>query len=168
MNWRSRNSTGTRKRFGEILSSLNGCIDFAAVSVLIRINSLYLIKNCPLYNVVAVRRNEFGLERDFREAKMANEHWYGLQVRPGFEPLVAQRLRKLNLEVFVPERESAVPREPHPQKNPSGVCVYSRFDLRIRNSIMSIPGVLDIAGTPEPKPCDKEVSGMRRKIFRVL
>src|SRR5690242_2312828 len=98
---------------------------------------------------------------------MANEHWYGLKVRPGFELLVAQRLQKLNLEVFVPERESATPHEPNPQDQ-SFACVYSRFDLDIRSSVVTIPGVLDISGTPQPTSCDKEVSRMRRKIFRLL
>ena len=99
---------------------------------------------------------------------MANEHWYGLKVRPGFELLVAQRLQKLNLEVFIPEREFDTLREPNPQDNQSAACVYSRFDLNMRNSVVTIPGVLDISGTPQPTSCDKEVSGMRRKIFRPL
>src|SRR5262249_7005764 len=101
-------------------------------------------------------------ERDFRGAKMANEHWYRLNVRRGFELLVAQRLQKLHLEVFVPEPDTFAPYEPDQQKTQPAASIYSRFDLRMRNSVVSIPGVLDIAGTPEPTPRDKEVSGMRR------
>ena len=99
---------------------------------------------------------------------MANEHWYGLKIRRGFEQLVTQRLQKLNLEVFVPEHYTVTPEETEEQENSPAISIYSRFDLRMRNSVVAIPGVLDIAGTPEPTPCDEEVSTMRRKAFRVL
>jgi hypothetical protein len=95
---------------------------------------------------------------------MANQHWYGLKVRRGFELLVVQRLRKLNLEVFVPEHTSVTPQEHDWQGSPWAGCIYSRFDLGIRDSVTSIPGVLDIVGTPEPAPFDKELFGMQMKI----
>jgi hypothetical protein len=68
-----------------------------------------------------------------------------LKVRSGFAAVVAQRLRNLNLEVFVPEnktqsRESSQPAE----------YVYCRFELEDHESVISVPGVLDILGTPEP------------------
>src|SRR5436309_15795768 len=44
------------------------------------------------------------LERISGRAQMANEHWYVLKVRSGFEVIAAQRLRQLNLEVFVPRK----------------------------------------------------------------
>jgi Transcription termination factor nusG len=99
---------------------------------------------------------------------MANEHWYRLKVRRGFELLIAQRLQKLNLEIFVPECQSVTPQESALHDNESAVYIYSRFDLSIRNSVLAVPGVLDTTGTPESAPCDKEVSAIRRKAFRVL
>lgn len=99
---------------------------------------------------------------------MATEHWYGLKIRRGFELLVAQRLQKLHAGVFVAERDSVMPQQPHQQAKQSAVCIYSRFDLRLRASIVAIPGVLDIAGTPKPTRCDTEVSGILRNALRLL
>lgn len=78
---------------------------------------------------------------------MATEHWYVLKVRPGFAAVVAQTLRKLNFEVFVPA---------------SNDCVYCRFDFQQhRESVMTIPGVLDILGTPEPTPAGEDFRLLR-------
>jgi hypothetical protein len=77
---------------------------------------------------------------------MANEHWYMLKVRPGFAAVVAQRLRKLNFEVFVPENKSPQSRE----SSEAAESVYCQFELQDRGSVISVPGVLDILGTPEP------------------
>jgi hypothetical protein len=76
---------------------------------------------------------------------MANEDWYVVKVRPGFEALVAQRLRRLELEVFVPKRAPSA-QEPH--RGHAAGCVYCRLTPEIRLSVTSIPGVLDIVGTP--------------------
>ena len=75
---------------------------------------------------------------------MANEHWYALKVRPGFEIVVARRLRKLGLEAFVPASQLAG-------------SVYCRFALETRPSLTRIPGVLDILGAPYPTPCDRDI-----------
>ena len=84
---------------------------------------------------------------------MANEHWYVLRVRSGFSAFAALRLRKLAFEVFVPEPKSSPSQEPH-QLNES---VYCRFDLQQRQSVMTVPGVVDILGTPVPVPADNDL-----------
>ena len=85
---------------------------------------------------------------------MANEHWYVLKVRSGFERVVAHKLRRLHLEVFVPDQEPLIPQQAHLQQRPSNGYVYCRFALENRLSVTTIPGVLDILGTPEPSPVE--------------
>ncbi len=85
---------------------------------------------------------------------MANEHWYVLRVRSGFEAVVAKKLRRLHLEVFIPDQKSITPLDPKLRDRPSTGYVYCRFDLENRLAVTSIPGVLDIVGTPEPAPMD--------------
>jgi hypothetical protein len=94
------------------------------------------------------------LERISGRTKMANEHWYVLKVRTGFTAVVAQRLRKLNLEVFVPESKPIRSQEPRQFSD----CVYCRFDLQSRETVIGVPGVLDILGTPEPAPIEGDLS----------
>ena len=91
---------------------------------------------------------------------MANEHWYILKVRSGFETVVAQKLRRLHLETFVPDRQ------PNPQRSlfeeyPSASYVYCRFALENRASVTSIPGVLDVVGTPEPTTVDGSLATLQ-------
>ena len=81
---------------------------------------------------------------------MANEQWYVLKVRSGFTAFVAQRLRKLNIEVFVPESKSIRSQEPRQLTS----YIYCRFDLRNRETVIGVPGVLDVLGTPDPTPID--------------
>jgi hypothetical protein len=88
---------------------------------------------------------------------MANEHWYVLKVRPGFAAVVARTLRKLEFKVFVPESTSIISQEPRQLND----CVYCRFDLQQRESVITVPGVLDILGTPEPAPVDEELQQFR-------
>jgi hypothetical protein len=88
---------------------------------------------------------------------MANEQWYVLRVRPGFAPVVTQRLRKLRFEVVVPEPKSIHSQEPRPIPD----CVYCRFSLEKRQTVTSTPGVLDILGTPEPMPIDGDWSAVQ-------
>ena len=85
---------------------------------------------------------------------MANKHWYVLKVRSGFAAVVAQKLRKLNLEVLVPEPEPIRSKEPHSQV---ACYLYCRFDLQSRESVITVPGVLDVLGTPEPIPVDGDL-----------
>ncbi len=85
---------------------------------------------------------------------MAIEHWYVLKVRPGFAAVVAQRLRKLNLEVLVPEPGSIRFIEPHRQV---ASYLYCRFDLENREPVITVPGVLDVLGIPEPIPVDGDI-----------
>src|SRR5689334_23974927 len=86
---------------------------------------------------------------------MADGHWYALKVRQGFEVVVAQKLRKLDLEVFVPERKLA-PSEDRGEDESFG-CLYCCFDLSNRNLVLSIPGVVDIMGAPEITPLEKDI-----------
>jgi len=96
---------------------------------------------------------------------MANEHWYALKVRGGFEMIVAQRLRNVDLEVFVPDHKST-PEESNYEDSRPSTCVYARFDVRMRHMVTNIPGVLDILGTPDPNPLDTELSDLRAKTRR--
>ena len=83
---------------------------------------------------------------------MAKQHWFVVKVRPGFAPAVAQRLRNLNFEAFVPENKTAGSRD----SSQPAEHVYCRFDLQNRGAVTSIPGVLDILGTPEPTAIDED------------
>jgi hypothetical protein len=91
---------------------------------------------------------------------MANEHWYVLKVRSDFNVVVAQRLRKLNLEVFVPESNLSQ------EARQFSYYIYCRFDLQDRETVLSVPGVLDILGTPEPSPIEGDLSPLRSLHFR--
>ena len=68
---------------------------------------------------------------------MAKKHWYKLKVRRGFAPIVAQRLRKIDLQVSVPGQKSAK-------------YLYCRFTLDQQQSVLSVPGVLDILEISDP------------------
>jgi hypothetical protein len=86
---------------------------------------------------------------------MAKEQWYTVRIRGGFETVVIQKLRKLNLEVRIPKANSTLSRLPNRRKNERSY-IYSRFDLRIQKLITDIPGVLDIVGTPDPSSTEQE------------
>jgi len=93
-----------------------------------------------------------------------NEHWYAVKVRAGFEIVVTQRLRNLNLDVFVLERKSIPSQEPDQKENQDAGCIYCCFDLHVRNLITSIPGVLDVLGAPDPNPFDNEISDLQTMV----
>jgi transcription antitermination factor NusG len=76
---------------------------------------------------------------------MASEQWYILKVRSGFESVVVQKLRKLNLNVIVPDQTSINPQEP----NRSTGYVYCRFAIENHLSVTSIPGVVAILVAPQ-------------------
>ena len=78
---------------------------------------------------------------------MANEHWYVLRVRSGFESVVAQKLGKLHLEVVIPSRKRTL---------------YCRFALKDRGAVTTVPGVLDIMGIPEPAPIDPGLASLQK------
>jgi hypothetical protein len=91
---------------------------------------------------------------------MAAEQWYALKVRDGFEIVVAQRLKKLDLEVFVPDLKF-IQHSQQPRQG-SGRYVYCLFDPDNRNSITGIPGVLAILGALHPVS-SREPSGLHAK-----
>jgi hypothetical protein len=86
---------------------------------------------------------------------MANEHWYVLRVRAGFETVVEQRLRKLNLEILIPGQKPINPQEPNPLECRSTGYLHCRFAIENHLSVAGIPGVLGILGTPESPPFEK-------------
>jgi transcription antitermination factor NusG len=81
--------------------------------------------------------------------------WYVLRVRLGFETLVASELRKRNLTVFVPFRRNdncsdRTPFELSRMAFPG--YVFVRFSIDDWLAIGMIPGVLLVAGVPQPMP----------------
>jgi hypothetical protein len=81
---------------------------------------------------------------DFREAKMA-ANWYMLKVRSGLLKAVVRRLQRHGLDVFVPERKpgNREAAAPHPSLN-SAEYVYCRFAPEDKESVTTVPGVVDI------------------------
>lgn len=98
---------------------------------------------------------------------MANEHWYALIVRSGFETVVTQKLRKLGLEVFIPDKKAVKSFQPafriesSLRENAPNSYLCCRFALENRVSVTGVPGVLDILGTPEPIPFDKRMAALQ-------
>ena len=86
---------------------------------------------------------------------MADEHWYQLKVRSGFESVVARRLRRLHLAVLVPERKA------HDER----CYIYCRFSREHRQTVTSVPGVLDILRRVEHPEADprRTMKTTRRK-----
>src|SRR5262245_57115208 len=81
--------------------------------------------------------------------------WYVLRVRLGFEALVASELRKRNLTVFLPSRRNdnrvdRIPVELGRMAFPG--YVFARFSIDDWQAIGIIPGVLLVAGVPQPTP----------------
>ena len=94
---------------------------------------------------------------------MANEHWYVVKVRSGFAAIVAQKLRKLNLETLVPRSKSIQTHKSGVRKRPSTDYVYCRFALENRQIVTGVAGVLDILGTPDPTPMDACLASETRR-----
>jgi hypothetical protein len=87
---------------------------------------------------------------------MANEQWFVLKIRLGFATVVTQRLRKFSFEVVVPETKTIDSQELLVTPD----YLYCRFGLENRQTVTTIPGVLDILGTPEPMPIDGDWSAV--------
>ena len=51
----------------------------------------------PIYDAYVRSESDPEPRNNLREAKMANEHWYVLKVRSGFEAVVAQKLLKTDI-----------------------------------------------------------------------
>ena len=79
---------------------------------------------------------------------MANEYWYVLTVRSGFVPIVAHKLRRLNLETIVSDSEPFNSRKTYMRKSASFNYVYCRFTHKKRVDVTSIPGVVDVIAAP--------------------
>jgi len=82
--------------------------------------------------------------------------WYVLRVRLGFETLVASELRKRNLTVFLPFRrnDNCSNRIPFEELGRTAFpgYVFARFSIDDWLTIGLIPGVLLVAGVPQPVP----------------
>ena len=89
---------------------------------------------------------------------MANESWYLLRVRSGFVPVVAYKLRRLNLETIVPDPKSITSRKTYPQKLTSFDYVYCRFAHKKLVDVTSIPGVVDVIAAPPPTVVDSHLT----------
>jgi hypothetical protein len=77
-----------------------------------------------------------------------DENWCLLKVRAGFAPFVVQKLRKLDLEVSVPAPQPVRSRLHRDQAE----YLYCRFDLHNPQTLMMLPGVLDIVQKPGVTP----------------
>ena len=80
------------------------------------------------------------------------EHWYVLRVRTGFEEVVAHKLRRQSLEVFLPEYQSTHLRKAGHRKFLLPGYLFCRFDLDNRQPVVAVSGVLCIMGLPKPTP----------------
>ncbi len=76
---------------------------------------------------------------------MAYEDWYVLLVRTRFLPIIIQKLRKLNIDVIIPEAPLAVD-DAYPRLTASTRHLFCRFPLENRLAVITIPGVIDITG----------------------
>ena len=103
------------------------------------------------------------------------EHWYVLRVRTGFEEVVAHKLRKQSLEVFLPERQPTHIRKASHRKSLLPGYVFCRFALKNQQSVVAVSGVLCIMGIPKPTPFDDKAlynlqaaigSGLTMKVLR--
>ena len=84
---------------------------------------------------------------------MAQEQWYTIKVRLGFAPIVAWRLRKLNLDVRIPLL--LIDRDPRLRELASTCYLSCRFAVENRRTIMTIPGVVDVLCATE---CDDDIA----------
>jgi transcription termination factor NusG len=90
---------------------------------------------------------------------MAKPNWYILKVRSGFAPVVAQKLRRLNLQTIIANPKSIRHRQTrfrktYPQKLTLIDYVYCRFASKRHLDVMGIPGVVDVVGAPAPLDVD--------------
>ena len=89
------------------------------------------------------------------------KRWYLLKVRPGFEAVVSKILRQKGLEAVVQESQR------HRSKSkrvPRSGYVLCRFNWRNQQSVLTVPGVLYIAGIPKPIPLDDDVADRQAKV----
>ena len=90
---------------------------------------------------------------------MANKNWYIIKVRLGFASVVAQRLRRLNLQTIVANpktirlRKTRL-RKTYPQKLTSIDYVYCRFASKRHLDVLGIPGIVDVVSAPAPMDVD--------------
>ncbi len=91
----------------------------------------------------------FRMTRNLRRATMADEQWYLLRIRNGFNSVVLSKLARLSLQVVVPSRKSVDSQKP-------GACedycsyLYCLCCPENRRRLVWIPGVLDACRTDQP------------------
>jgi hypothetical protein len=79
------------------------------------------------------------------DAEMAkSEQWYALKVQAGFEPLIAQELRKRNIAVVL----IGYPTAQSQDRNPSDRFLFARLPAGSRREISTLPGFICLAGVP--------------------
>ena len=92
---------------------------------------------------------------------MANEKWYVLRVRQGFVAIVAEKLRQLDIEVFVPQNKVIPSPANDDEAHHRAAYVFGRFALDRRLAVTSIPGVLDILGAADPERFDENLFSLK-------
>jgi transcription antitermination factor NusG len=94
------------------------------------------------------------------------ESWYALQVSTRYEPMVAFRLRELEITEYVPihVRDKPRPARSREDKPLFPGYVFCRLDLHLGPKLYTIPGVRRIVGYgPRPIPIpDAEIEAIKK------
>jgi hypothetical protein len=91
---------------------------------------------------------------------MANENWYALKVRAGFEP-AAQRLRELALDTLIPDQKSIDPQDSQAQQSRFTGSVCCRIRLVDRGVVAVVSGGADILGAPQPISINEDMASLQ-------
>jgi hypothetical protein len=93
------------------------------------------------------------LEIDAMTAK--NGNWYALILRSGFAPVVKAELHALSIPVF-PTNQTDGLSSSICEESAGTACIFARFGLPERHRVLIVPGVLCVAGVPEPIALDEK------------
>ncbi len=90
------------------------------------------------------------------------KQWYVVLVRSGFAPIVAAELDTLGIPVLSADSSVSPPAEIG--KIPTST-IFAQFALDRRRSVLILPGVLCIAGIPDPVAMiDRDIDALRAAI----
>lgn len=99
--------------------------------------------------------------------KANDRYWYVVLVRSGFAPVVAAELDSLGIPVFSPDTQTA--NGSTDSEMPALSSVFARFSLQDSQRVLVLPGVLCIAGVPEPVALDdKDIEDLHAAIWAGL